>query len=782
MDLSENLPDGLSRARLSGSPRPFDLSENQTVTSATLTEVEPRTLVEEQAQLRAQLARSRRSLRLQMALEFALDLVSGLVLAGLVLVVLDYWLRLGLSSRQVLLAVSLLGLMIGLAIRSRPRVRASRLDDLALAMTLDCYRPGTGQQVADVLQLPGQLSEARSSASPALIHLAVRRASESLAEANWRAHWNRGRTATRTLGLLGVILVPVAFATLAPAAARLSVARWLKGSSERWPQKTYLSVVGLEDRSRLLAPRNEPFVVEVQADAHAAEPHNARSTIAERGKPGWAGWFVPGRGEPLLIRNPSTTRLTPDAVQLRERTSEGAVRTSVMSAIGPSRFRQELPPSASTTTFDLSGGDDWLGPIRVERVDRPSLEPVKLRVRDSGASEGAFRAIEDTRQHLIFLPETEIELTLTGNEALAKARVDVHPGTPPELVRVDPKSFVARWILREATTLEIQITSKATGLDSKPTFLSLGLLKDREPRVSLRAQGVGAHVTPIATIPLTIAATDDLGLASIRIQVERTIAGAEKAEPITTKQTIPISLATEGGRAILDHQARHDVDLQAASPPIGAVLRLQGEADDRSARGAQVGRSGVIHIQVVSADDLFYEILIRQRAERAKFLAALGATEKLGPSLASTPTPEDYTAASRALHTGTRQLELIAGSNQRLARRDEAEPGRVAQVAPLAPGWSDRPDPRAQHRDRRRVSRCSARAGQWWSEIGDRTRESATTACGGRRPDENDPRPDVAVGKLRRRRESGRRGHQDPAKCAQGDRESPRLTHPGGFR
>ena len=53
--------------------------------------------------------------------------------------------------------------------------------------------------------------------------------------------------------------------------------------------------------------------------------------------------------------------------------------------------------------------------------------------------------------------------------------------------------------------------------------------------------------------------------------------------------------------------------------------------------------------------------MIRQRAERAKFLAAYDAAEKLTPTLAGTPTVEDYTTASRALHTGTRQLELIAG-------------------------------------------------------------------------------------------------------------------------
>jgi len=604
-------------------------------------------LHEEQTLLRARLARSRRSLRLQMALEFGLDAVAGAVLAGMALVALDAWLRLGLSARQVLLGVGLIGLVAALAIRSTPRIRAARLDDLGLAMTLDRFRPGTAQQVADVLQLPEQLGEARSTASPALVRLAVRRASESLAEADWRAHWNRGRTASRALALLGAILVPVAFARLAPAAARLSLARWLLGSTERWPQKTYLTVTGLGDRDRILAPRDEPFALEVRADLPAVEARGF-------------GWSLPGRGEPLAIRHRPETPAIPEAVRLRERTAEGGIRDAVMTAIGPGRFRHELPPSATSSEFDLVGGDDWLGPIRVERVDRPSLEAIKLRVRDPGAPGNAFRAIEDTRQHLIFLPDTEVELTLVGTEPIARTRLDVHPGSPPGLARVDPRTFAARWTLREATTLEIQLTSDGTGLASKPTFLSLGLLKDREPRVTLRAQGVGVHVTPVATIPLTLAATDDLGLASLRLRFDRTAQGGEKAEPVTDRRTVPIPLAADGGRAILDHQARHDVDLGLAPPPIGAVLRFQAEAEDRCARGPQVGRSGVLQMQVVSPDELFYEILIRQRAERAKFVAALDAAEKQGLTLAGTPSADDYTNASRSLHTVTRQLDQIA--------------------------------------------------------------------------------------------------------------------------
>jgi hypothetical protein len=53
--------------------------------------------------------------------------------------------------------------------------------------------------------------------------------------------------------------------------------------------------------------------------------------------------------------------------------------------------------------------------------------------------------------------------------------------------------------------------------------------------------------------------------------------------------------------------------------------------------------------------------LIRQRAERAKFLAVLEATETQTPALAGSSTPDSYAGVMRGLNANARQLELIAG-------------------------------------------------------------------------------------------------------------------------
>ena len=603
----------------------------------------------EQRSLRAELAGLKGRLHQQLVLEVATDAMIILATTAAALIFLDWLFRLGLPARLFLLTVSAVGIFGFLGVRAYRRWRASRLDDLSLAVLLDRFRPGVGQQVADVLQLPALLDDAEVSASPAMVRLAVQQASTALAESDWQTLWNRKRTAWHAGALLFGLMVPFAFALAAPNAARLSAARWLRGSSERWPQQTYLTVMGLDARGRLVAPREERFLVEVRTDLPLIESRPD-------------GWMVGGRGEPLLIRHKPDKPRAPEAVRIRERAADGKSRMGTMVETDPVRFRYEFPPSPGSSTINLEGGDDWLGPITVERVDRPSLAETRLRVKEPGTAAG-WRALDGTLQHLLFLPDTEVELTLVGNEKLADIQLKVHPGSAPALKRLDDRTFMTQLTLREATTLEILLTSANTGLASRPAFLSLGLLRDREPRLALRAVGVGSRVTPVATIPLSIGATDDLGLVALRLQFDRslTVEANDKVETKTKRATIPFPLPLDPSRPVLDHQVRHDIALQADAPQIGTMLRFVAEADDHCARGAQTGRSGSLALQVVSPDELFYEILIRQRAERTKFLTVFEVVDKQTPVLAGNPTADDFLRVMREQHSGARQLDQIAG-------------------------------------------------------------------------------------------------------------------------
>ena len=190
------------------------------------------------------------------------------------LVFLDWLFRFGLPVRSCLLTLwRASGSSAFLGVRAFRRWRASRLDELSLAMTLDRFRPGVGQQVADVLQLPDLLDEPGAIGvagdGPAGRSAGVRGAGRvRLATRSGTAGGRRCMPGALVAGLL----VPSVFGLVAPHAARLSVARWLLGSSERWPQRTYLTVMGLDARGRLVAPRDERFSIEVRSDLPMIEP------------------------------------------------------------------------------------------------------------------------------------------------------------------------------------------------------------------------------------------------------------------------------------------------------------------------------------------------------------------------------------------------------------------------------------------------------------------------------------------------------------------------------
>ena len=639
-------------------------------------------------------------------------------------------------------------------------------------MTLDRYRPGVGQQIADVLQLPGLLDEPRATASPAMVRLAVRRACAALAGSDWGTLWNRKRTALHAAALAGGLLVPAVFAWCAPQAARLSLARWLLGSSERWPQETYLTVMGLDAHGRLLAPRDERFMLEVRTDLPLLEPAGDR-------------WVVQGRGEPLVLRSkperPQDARGGPrprdDRRTDRPRRDDGRGRRGAV----------PLRVPAVARLVDLRADRRR----RLARAARPGARrPARRWPRRGSASRsrGELPGIPERRRPAPApaLPARHRGRADAGRQRAARGRPVEGPSRQlrRSSKRIDERTFAAHWTLREATTLEILLTSAQTGLTSKPTFLSIGLLKDREPRVTLRAVGVGGHVTPVATIPLTIAATDDFGLAALRLRVERTmnVEEKEKIEPRTQATTVALPLAADPARPVLDHQARHDVDLQADPPTVGTVLRFMAEADDRCARGAQTGRSSVLALQVVSPDELFYEILIRQRAERAKFLAVLETMEKQTPVLAGKPSTDDFLRVMRVQHAASRQLDQIAGriadtlQEMKLNQVGSPKSHRLLQEGVIDPirALDRRPDERVAQRPpgarRRRLEpRRESRGG-------------STPARRSRDKDERHPRTDVAVGKLRRRREPGRRSHQDAAEGSQGHRESPGIAYAGGLR
>ncbi|HVX58959.1 MAG TPA: hypothetical protein VHC19_00100 [Pirellulales bacterium] len=596
--------------------------------------------------VRRRLARVRWRLRGRLAIAGLTWLWTALVLLAAASLAADWLLRFSLPVRQILLALAVAALA-AIAYRKLLAPLAVRLDDLDLAAILDRRCRGYGQRVAAVLELP-RLLEAGIGVSPSMIQAAVLEHAETLEATDVSAAFDR-RGPWRMAALIAITgIAAAAFVYLQSETAGLWARRWLQGSTERWPQRNYLAVIGLKDGEALLVPRGESLLV------------NVESQRAFSGRPG--GWSLDGRGAPLSIRTLRQPQAeVPEKVSIKYRPVSGAVRQGNFTSFQDGRFRYELPPIVEPTSFTVSGGDDWFGPIRIEPIDRPGIDQLAIVARPPGSKQSETFAHTGADTPLLFLKDSELELQLTANAPLASASLVAQPGPAPALVRIDETHYATRWKMDQSQTFEIRLVGRQAGLESKPYFVSIGLLVDRPPRLTLRSSGVGKRVTPQAKIPLQLRAQDDFGLKSLAMEMEQTVPSEKKTETSVRKTAIELP-EPAAGEKLTDFETQPLASLAQYGLAAGTLVKLRATGEDNCAQGAQAGASRWLSFQLVTAEELFYEILMRQRAERAKFAAALetakAQTEPLAGELESGPLAavarKHQLVARQAWQTGNR--------------------------------------------------------------------------------------------------------------------------------
>jgi hypothetical protein len=517
-----------------------------------------------------------------------------------------------------------------------------------LAVLFDRRARGVGQQIANVLELPGLLTAA-DFASPSMVRAAVLECAQALDRRDLVATFNAARR-RKMLAACGFwIGMLLGFCVLAPETAGLWARRWLTGSSERWPQQTYLSVVGLSEDGTLMVPRGEMALVEI----------NARPAFRE-GSPG--GWMLAGRGEPLVVE--AATRpesIPPEQVSVSYTLADGSRRRGNAAQFDPTRFRYELAPLAEPAQTRITGGDDWLGPITIEPIDRPVVRTLEITALRPGTGAPQTERVGEGTAQLLFLPQTQLKLTLVADRPLESADV-LDKGLPVSgWQRVDEHTYTLSWTMKESLALEFRLVARRGRLASKPYFLAIGLMKDREPRLTIRSSGVGRRVTPAARIPLSIRANDDFGLASLALDWELTSMRDEKPH-VEAKQLEIEKLARDGGtEPLTELEYDNELELRESGLLPGNSLKLRGVATDACALGTQTGRSRWLVFQIVSADELFYDILMRQREQRAKFAAALESMREQSKLLARLEEPQDVAGRARAQQVINRQVWQVAG-------------------------------------------------------------------------------------------------------------------------
>jgi len=620
----------------------------------------PRELRQAQQRVLQRLDRVRRRLRFHLFVEGLFWVATAALGLAATTFVLDRLLRLNLSTRLGLLTLAAVALG-WVAVQRLLRPVCVRLDNLDLAELLDRRSSGVGQRITNVLQLPGLLADGHF-ASPSMVQAAVLECAQALDRVDLTSTLNVPRRRKMLLATGLWIGIALAFCYLAPHTASLWARRWLAGSNVRWPQQTYLSVAGLNRDGVLLVPRGELSVVQF----------GAQPTFVREGE----HWLLRGREEPLVVEGdamPSST--PPEQIGITYSMPDGTRRRGNATQFEAASFRYELPPLAEPIELDAVGGDDWLGPIRVEPIYRPAVSTLEITSRSPGAKEPRTERVGDSSTQLLFLPETQLELRLVANQNVAAAEA-LDKGLPLEgWQRVDDRTYALRWTMKESLAIEFRLTGHASGLLSKPYFLAIGLLKDREPRVTIRSSGVGRRVTPVARIPLALRATDDFGVASLALEWERTAMRDDKPQVDTGRQSLDEPTGSEVTEAEssepqaaqqpalplrTEAEWNEEWPLKALGLAAGNTLKLRGAALDACTVGPQAGQSRWLQFQIVASDELFYEILMRQREQRAKFSQALESEKAQAVALGELAKPDDAAAVARAQQVISRQVGQIA--------------------------------------------------------------------------------------------------------------------------
>ena len=113
----------------------------------------------------------------------------------------------------------------------------------------------------------------------------------------------------------------------------------------------------------------------------------------------------------------------------------------------------------------------------------------------------------------------------------------------------------------------------------------------------------------------------------------------------------------------LSGDVERDTTLELAEHKLspGAAVRIRATADDACVLGTQSAESRWLSFQVVSADELFYDILTRQREQRAKLAKALEMSKAQLDALRKLESTAEANTMLRTHQAIARQVWQIAG-------------------------------------------------------------------------------------------------------------------------
>jgi hypothetical protein len=416
-----------------------------------------------------------------------------------------------------------------------------------------------------------------------LLARTCRQAEGPVREVSFSRVFNRGPLRRRLGAAAALLLSVLGFALARPDLASVWARRAVLFSDELWPRSTRLVIEGFDGGVARVA-RGSDLEITVKADL----------------------------GMPVV----------PDVVAVRYRSERGARK--LMSRVGaadPDRdqyqeysytFRGVLTP----IEFDVVGGDALLSGLKIEVVENPTIVEMILDCEFPAYMGRSLQSLAVTGPMQVPVG-SRITVRARSNKDLVRVTVESaleEPPKPPVQFRPhneDRRSFqYAVGPLVKDKTLLFTLFDTDGIRSREPVRLSLAAVEDQRPELAVQLRGIGAAVTPQASIPAVGRVGDDYGIA--RIWFEYTI---DKQEPKIQPIASPPGNATE-------FTLKRALDVRPLGLKPGGKLLLAVKAEDRCdlASRPNVGTSDRWLLDVVTPEQLramlqSRELVLRQRFE-----------------------------------------------------------------------------------------------------------------------------------------------------------------------
>ncbi|MCG3129685.1 MAG: hypothetical protein FLDDKLPJ_00419 [Phycisphaerae bacterium] len=544
--------------------------------------------------------------------EAAAAIVAAWGVGFALLVTADYYLRLGRTARGALLAPLLAALVYLVLRRLRPALRQP-LDASDAAHLAERADPRLRSLLVSSVRFSrGQIGDAATN-SPELARSVVSEANAALSSIDVSAllRHRRAAVASGILALSGMCLG--IWAQICPASLGLALRRSFLLSVQEWPKRTRL-------------------VLDVDGDR-----------------------IVAATGDDLEVRA-RVEGVVPRTVEVLFETAGGPRGRQTMTRVGDAEVRHTFVNLEQPLRFRLQGGDDRTREIEVVLSERPRVASASIRVAPPAYARLEEATLPANQRTIRALAGSRIDLELTTSKPVASAEWFAD-NQPLGILEGARDRWRARIDVSAGATYHVQLTDPEGLSSRRHERFVVRLIVDEAPTVRLLLSGVGERVTPQAVLPIRVEATDDFGLAGVRLDAVL----ADSPDAVTAPDLSPL---TSGSKV---YEATTEWSPTSAGVAPGDMLSLAAYATDlNDVTGPGEARSLPVTLRIVTREELQSDLARREQEARSEFQRLVDQQEELRRQLLTaadrlTPQSTPVQRAERLAPLERRQRSLAAG-------------------------------------------------------------------------------------------------------------------------